>query len=110
LRRAEVVGVDVGDLDLAAETVAALGKGRTQKVNLTLPPATKAALAEWLIVRGVPSGPLFTTLDRASHGRRLSGMGLYLVVRQIGERVGLLVRPHGVRQAARRGAVGASDR
>jgi integrase/recombinase XerC len=100
LRRAEVVGLDVEDVNLVAETVAVLGKGRTQKVNLTVPPETRAALAEWLTVRGVPSGPLFTSLDRASCGRRLSGMGLYLVVRQIGERVNLRVRPHGLRHAA----------
>src|SRR5262249_47973603 len=53
LRRAEVVGLDVEDVDLLAETVAVLGKGRTQKVTLTLPPATRAALAEWLTVRGM---------------------------------------------------------
>jgi integrase/recombinase XerC len=100
LRRAEVIGLDVEDVDLAAETVAVLGKGRTQKVNLTLTPATRAALAEWLTIRGVQSGPLFPSLDRATCGRRLSGMGLYLVVRQIGERVGLRVRPHGLRHAA----------
>jgi integrase/recombinase XerC len=100
LRRAEVVGLDVADVDLAAGTVAVLGKGRTQKVNLTLPPATRAALAAWLAVRSVPSGPLFTSLDRASRGRRLSGMGVYLVVRQLGECVGLRVRPHGLRHAA----------
>ena len=46
------------------------------------------------------AGPLFTTLDRASRGRRLSGMGLYVVVRRIGERAGLRVRPHGLRHAA----------
>jgi site-specific recombinase XerC len=57
LRRAEVVGLDVEDLDLADGTVAVLGKGRTQKVNLTLPEATQRALAAWLAVRGVPSGP-----------------------------------------------------
>jgi integrase/recombinase XerC len=81
LRRAEVVGLDVGDLDVgdldvAARSVAVLGKGRLQKVALTLPEATTNALAAWLAVRGPQSGPLFTTLDRASRGRRLSGMGV----------------------------------
>jgi integrase/recombinase XerC len=100
LRRAEVVGLDVEDFDAAAGTVAVLGKGRTQKVNLTLPPETMEALAAWLAVRGVPSGSMFTALDRVSGGKRLSGMGLYLVVRQIGERAGISVRPHGLRHAA----------
>ena len=43
LCRGEEVRLDVEDLDLAAATVAVLGTGRTQKV--TLPPATRAALA-----------------------------------------------------------------
>jgi integrase/recombinase XerC len=100
LRRAEVVGLNVEHVDLAAGTVAVLGKGRTQKVHLTLPAETQEVLAAWRTLRGARPGPLFTTLDRASRGRRLSGMGLYLVVRQIGERVGLRVRPHGLRHAA----------
>ena len=94
------MGLDVHDLDLAAGTIAVLGKGRTQRVNLTLPEATKDALAAWLTVRGTQLGPLFTALDHVSKGRRLSGMGLYLVVRHLGERAGLRVRPHGLRHAA----------
>jgi integrase/recombinase XerC len=99
LRRAEVVGLNVEDIDLAAGTVAVLGKGRTQKVQLTLPAATQEALATWRTVRRARRGPLFTTLDRAGRGRRRSGLGLYLVVRQIGECAGLRVRPHGLRHA-----------
>ncbi len=37
LRRAEVVRLDLEDLDLAGGTVGILGKGRTQKMKLTLP-------------------------------------------------------------------------
>ena len=43
---------------------------------------------------------MFTALDRVHRGQRLSGMGLYLVVRQLGERAGIRVRPHGLRHAA----------
>ena len=38
LRRAEVLNLDLEDMDLEAGTVAVLGKGRTSKVKLTLPP------------------------------------------------------------------------
>ena len=48
----------------------------------------------------MPSGPLFTTLDRASQGSQLSGVGVYLVLPQLGDHVGLRVRPHGLRHAA----------
>src|SRR5260370_38079795 len=47
LRRAEVLGLDLEDLDLEAGTVAVLGKGRTSKMKLTLPPETRKALEAW---------------------------------------------------------------
>jgi integrase/recombinase XerC len=59
-----------------------------------------AALAGWVEARGPAPGPLVTALDRASRGRRLSGTGLYLVIRRLGERAGLRARPHGLRHAA----------
>src|SRR5262249_51969475 len=68
LRRAEAVGLDVGDLDLEAGTADVLGKGRTQKVRLTLPGPTREALAAWLAVRGPPPGPLLTSCGRAGKG------------------------------------------
>lgn len=99
LRRAEVVALDLEDVDLAAGTVAVLGKGRTQKQQLTLPEPTKAALSAWVSARGAEAGPLFLNFDRAGKGERLTGTGLYLVVRALGKKAGLTVRPHGLRHA-----------
>jgi integrase/recombinase XerC len=100
LRRSEVVGLDMDDLDLDAGTVAVRGKGHTQKTNLTLPEPTKEAMHQWLEARGMEPGPLFTNLDRAGKGYRLTGTSIYRVVRRLGERVGLRVRPHGLRHTA----------
>src|SRR5262249_9537614 len=50
LRRAEVVGLNVADVDLDGGAVAVLGNGRSKKVLLTLPAATRDALAAWLAV------------------------------------------------------------
>lgn len=104
LRRAEVVALDLGDVDLAAGTVAVLGKGRTARVPLTLPAPTTAALQAWMAVRGPLPGPLFTNYDRAGKGRetarRLTGTSLYRIVRALGEACALTVRPHGLRHAA----------
>ena len=100
LRRSEVVGLDVDDLDLDTGTVAVLGKGRTQKISLTLPGPTKEAIQQWLEARGTEPGPLFTNLDRARKGCRLTGTSLYRIVRRLGEKVGLKVRPHGLRHTA----------
>jgi len=99
LRRAEVVALDMEDVDLESGSVTILGKGRTQKERLSLPEPTKAALASWIDARGTAPGPLFLNFDRAGKGERLTGTGLYLVVRDLGRKAGLTVRPHGLRHA-----------
>ena len=102
LRRAEAVRLDVEDLDLQAGTVDVLGKGRSQKVRLTLPQPTREALAVWLAIRGGQLGPLFTSCDRAGKGSgRLTGSAVYTIVRRLGAQAGLAkVRPHGLRHTA----------
>ena len=51
LRRAEVVSLDLEDVDLESGAVAVEGKGRTEKIRLTLPPETRGVLRQWLSVR-----------------------------------------------------------
>jgi integrase/recombinase XerC len=100
LRRGEVVALDLEDVDLAAGRIAVLGKGRTAKEPLTIAPPTALALAAWIEVRGKDPGPLFRPLDHAHRGQtRLTGAGVYEVVRELGLAVGLHVRPHGLRHA-----------
>ncbi len=50
LRRAEVLRLDLEDLDREAGTVAVLGKGRTDKMKLTLPLETRNALEAWISI------------------------------------------------------------
>ncbi len=101
LRRAEVLNLDLEDLDLEAGTVAVLGKGRTDKMKLTLPPETRTALETWIGVRGIAPGPLFCSMNRAKPGEgRLTAIGLYGMVRELGRRLGFKVWPHGLRHAA----------
>jgi integrase/recombinase XerC len=101
LRRKEVVGLDMEDLDLEGATVMILGKGRTSKEKLSLPAPTRRALWDWLQVRGATPGPLFTSLDRAKKGDgRLTGSALYQIVRRLGAAVGLKTWPHALRHSA----------
>jgi len=99
-RRGEVVSLDLEHLNLAEGCVHVLGKGRTGRARITLPAPTKAALAAWLEVRGNGPGPLFTSLDRASKGHRLTGAAVYAMIRELGEGAGYRARPHGLRHAA----------
>lgn len=101
LRRAEVIRLDLADVDIERGSVAVLGKGRSQKVAMTLPTPTRDALAAWLAIRGQEPGPLFRSFDQAHKGDgRLTGNSLYRIVRDVGRRAGLKTWPHGLRHAA----------
>lgn len=100
LRRAEVVKLDVADVDLQASTIAVVGKGKTETETYTLPKPTAAALAGWLEVRGQEPGPLFVNFDRAGKGCRLSGRSVDRIVKTLGRPVQVETSPHGVRHCA----------
>lgn len=100
LRRAEVSSIDVDHLDVDRRMVLVMGKGRQQRQWLSLPEETMEAIASWLKVRGEAPGPLLLALDPRSKGKRLGGDGVYQVVKQAGQSVGIRVRPHGLRHAA----------
>jgi integrase/recombinase XerC len=100
LRRAEVAGLDLSDLDAEAGAVFVVRKGRREKVRVNLPGPTLAALRSWVEARGSAAGPLFTNLDRASKGSgRLTGTSLYRLIRGLGLEAGVKTRPHGLRHA-----------
>lgn len=101
LRRGEVVSLNLEDLDLEEGRLAVLGKGRTAQVWMTVPPPTLDALNAWLAVRGTEPGPLFKSFDHAGKGSgRLTGAGVFNLVRDAGRAVGITVRPHGLRHTA----------
>jgi integrase/recombinase XerC len=102
LRRKEIITLDLADLDRQAGTLAVLGKGRTEKCTLTLPPQTQQAIDAWIGARGEEPGPLFLTMNRANQGEilRLTAAGLYGMVRELGRKAGLKVWPHGLRHSA----------
>ncbi len=104
LRRLEVVSLATEHVDLRQGAVWVQGKGRQSRQRLTLAPKTKDAVAAWMRVRkkllGQEEGPLFVSLDSAAFGGPLSSSGLYRVIRELGDKVGLRARPHGLRHAA----------
>lgn len=82
-----------------------LGKGKRERRWYTLTPQTAAALAAYLDKLGRPTtGPLFISLgpDRnAPTDKRLSGGGLYRVIRALARSAGVsaLVGPHRIRHS-----------
>jgi len=106
LRRQEVADIDLKDLNLKAGWVMILGKKRFEQQKMTLPEATKQALATWIAFRGEADGPLFTSFDtsgKSANGSRLDGSSIYRIVRKYGEAAGVekeKSHPHGLRHAA----------
>jgi len=100
LRRGEVAALNIEDVDLGTGMIMVTGKGCAEASPITLPDPTKEALAEWIEMRGESEGPLFTNLDNAHKGSRLTGSAIYAIVRKLGQRVGVKARPHGLRHAA----------
>jgi integrase/recombinase XerC len=98
LRRGEVVSLDLAHVRGAFVDV--LGKGRGTRQPLEMPKVTLDAVAQWVAMRGGEAGPLFTNLDRARKGGRLTGTSVYRIVKGIGEDAGLDVWPHGLRHLA----------
>ena len=102
LRRGEAAALDLADVDPEAGTVAVLGKGRDEKVLVTLNPPAVEALAGWNAARGDWPGPLFVRLDRAAGpGRpgRLDPGSIARIVHGLGRRAGVAcgTHPHGLR-------------
>ena len=93
LRRGEIAGLNIGHCDLAGGTLHVLGKGRSEREAMTIPANVKQALSAWLRVRGTdaPDAPLFIALDNYSRGagKRITGAGIFHIVRQLGALAGL---------------------
>jgi len=103
LRRAEVVGCNISDLDLKASTLQVLRKGKTEKEQIDLAPQTAKALAAWMRCRKAKNGddPLFVNFSPSEDGKgRLSSTGLYLIVRSLGEKVSVRTSPHRIRHSS----------
>jgi integrase/recombinase XerC len=112
LRRNEICSLDVGDFDKSGR-LSILGKGKIQKSQIDLSPATTIAISQWLAAKGNhrSSDPLFTSLDRRSKGHRLDGSTIYRMVRKFSESAGIdkVVSPHRIRHSAITAYLDASD-
>lgn len=99
-RRGEVVSLDLAHYD-PERGLSVLGKGHDgQRQWVSVPPIAKKALEAWIEARGKEPGPLFTALDEVHRGHRLTGSGVYWIVKRLGREAGVTARPHGLRHTA----------
>ena len=108
LRCGEVVRANIEDFDPEERTLAIYGKGQgTQAQRVSLSQPMVEAVLDWLQTKqtkGVSEQeePLFIALDRASYGQRLTGTGLYKLVRKVCQSAGIqkTMSPHRIRHSA----------
>lgn len=94
LRRGELAGLALKDLELQKNQVWITGKGRDDQEAVTVPPKAKEAIEAWLKVRPGDSDATFVSLDPNHHGQPLSGNGIWRITTSYG-----LGRPHGIRHS-----------
>jgi integrase/recombinase XerC len=111
LRRGEVIGLDLEDLDAKERRLWIKGKGRSQKEGRTLPEPTLTTLTAWINARAqfvhLAEQAMFVSLAGRMRGQRITG--LYHVIADLGAAVGLKTRPHGLRHASITAALDANN-
>ena len=101
LRRGEIAGLDIYHVDLDGGTLSVMGKGRGEREPLTLPTEIGAAIDAWLEVRGeIEGAALFVGLSPGMESERITGSGVHHLVKWLGRKAGVKVRPHGLRHSA----------
>ena len=93
LRLAELVGLDLDQLDLADRTVRVLGKGRKTRI---VPVGSKAieAIRHWLIERGALARPDTRAVFVGRTGNRLGARAVQLRMASAARRQGLPMQVH----------------
>ena len=104
LRRSEVVGTNIQDLDADRRSLLILGKGQgTSKQAVTLSRPTVSGIVDWLQARREldVKQPLFIALDRSSYGHRLTGEAIYKLVEAVARAAGISKKlsPHRIRHS-----------
>jgi len=104
LRRKELCGLLLSDLERDADPpkLWILGKGRTEKEAVTLPPSSLGPVTAWLTIRGDMDGPLFYSFSRRN-GKTLAPIhpdSFNKLLAKLAAKVNLRIWPHGIRHTA----------
>jgi site-specific recombinase XerD len=100
-RRAELVALQVADVDTEPAAIRVVGKGGKQRL-VPLSPTVGPLLEAWLDVRGDGPGPLLCRIDRTGNlrpGRMLTGEAIRQILSRRSLAAGLAaVSPHDLRR------------
>lgn len=114
LRRGEIAATNISDFNFNSSSLLVIGKGSNgKKETISLPPKTKIAIQQWLDARAESNqdAPLFSAVDNANYGKRLSGNAIYTMVNKlcVAADIPKKMSPHRIRHSAITAALDASD-
>ena len=114
LRRNELSLLNYGDFDPENRELKILGKGKgTQTEIIGISSSTTNALLDWTSAykHKKKKAPLFVALDFKHKGHRITGDGIYKLVRRYCKRAGVkkIMSPHRVRHSSITAALDATD-
>ena len=100
LRRAELVGVDLGDYNDQTGELRIMGKRRKERIVYPAGSAAQA-LADWLAIRGGEPGPLFYPINKGGRlaARRMTSQAYYNILQNRIDAAGVKdLSPHDLRR------------
>ena len=106
LRRNEISLLNIEDFNPLNNTLWIIEKGYNEKQVIDLSSKTVQAVTDWLNSRNnkkyIKNSPLFIALDTKSLGKRLTGDGIYKIVRRYCEKAGITkqMSPHRIRHSS----------
>jgi len=101
LRRAEVVGLDLADLDQDTGELVIRGKGNKERTSY-LKNGAFAAVLDWLTIRGDQPGALFHPINKGGkvQARRMTTQAIYNMLNKRAEQAGVKdFSPHDLRRS-----------
>jgi integrase/recombinase XerC len=106
LRRNEISLLNIGDFKKSSNKLCITGKGYKEKQIINLSSKTAQSIIDWLeIYKNQKINcnlPLFIALDKKSYGKRLTGNGIYKIVRFYCDKAGIMkqMSPHRIRHSS----------
>lgn len=97
LRQIEITRLNVSDIDLVAKKALVQGKGRDDKEQVDLHPATVTAIRDYLRTNKIADGALFTSISNNRNKQRLSTRGIRLIVTDFLNQLQIEKSVHGFR-------------
>ena len=107
LRRREAVNLDVEDIQYEsgrAVLIRVVGQRGRIRRSVAIPDWIEEAIAQWLSVAQIKSGPLLRAVSRLGMiaSSRLSAQTVFNTVQEYGKHIGVVVRPHDLRRTCAR--------